>query len=236
MSILQKWFTFRARVWNPGTIANDFPDSKVKRSILDPPSSILHPPSSLWFWWLAALLCVAGGILTKWTGAAFFYSTVIPLLWWRGRLRLLWGRHHLACAGLAAGVVLAWVGAATALTDWRTLYETVSREGLMRLSPSPHHPSYPWGESLIHPVRLLAARLPCSVFALLSLRPGFAALWDLPGRRLLQAFHCWTWPNMLFWTIIPEHATRHSFPLFPGLAGLAAFVWIALLRERRSLR
>jgi hypothetical protein len=38
---------------------------------------------------------------------------------------------------------------------------------------------------------------------------------------------------MLFWTVIPEHATRHSFPLFPGLAGLAAFVWIAWLRERR---
>jgi hypothetical protein len=35
---------------------------------------------------------------------------------------------------------------------------------------------------------------------------------------------------MLFWTVIPEHATRHSFPLFPGLAGLAALVWIAWLR------
>ena len=105
----------------------------------------------------------------------------------------------------------------------------------MRLSPAHHHRSYPWGESLVHPLRLLAASLPCSVFALLSLRPGFAALWDLPGRRLLQAFHCWTWPNMLFWTIIPEHATRHSFPLFPGIVGLAAFVWIAWLRERRSM-
>ena len=35
---------------------------------------------------------------------------------------------------------------------------------------------------------------------------------------------------MLFWTVIPEHATRHSFPLFPGLAGLAALVWISWLR------
>jgi 4-amino-4-deoxy-L-arabinose transferase-like glycosyltransferase len=200
-------------------------------SILDPPSSILDSRSSPWLWWLAALLCVAGGVLTKWTGAAFFYGTVVPLLWWRGQLRLLWGRHHLVCAAIAAGVVLAWVAAAAALTDWHSLYGTVSREGLMRLSPSHHHRSYPWGESLFHPVRLLAASLPCSAFALLSLRPGFAALWDLPGRRLLQALHCWTWSNMLFWTVIPEHATRHSFPLFPGLAGLAAFVWIAWLRE-----
>ncbi len=204
-------------------------------SILDPRSSILDSQPSLWLWWLAALLCVAGGVLTKWTGAAFFYGTVIPLLWWRGQLRLLWGRHHLVCAAFAASVVLAWVAAAAALTDWHTLYQTVSREGLMRLSPSHHHRPYPWRESLFHPVRLLAASLPCSAFALLSLRPGFAALWDLPGRRLLQALHCWTWPNMLFWTVIPEHATRHSFPLFPGLAGLAAFVWIAWLRERRSL-
>ena len=38
---------------------------------------------------------------------------------------------------------------------------------------------------------------------------------------------------MLFWTVIPEHATRHSFPLFPGLAGLAALVWIAWFRDFR---
>src|SRR5262249_21744553 len=41
--------------------------------------------------------------------------------------------------------------------------------------------------------------------------------------------HCWTWPNVFFWSIIPEHAPRHSFPLFPGIAGLAAFVWVAWL-------
>jgi len=35
---------------------------------------------------------------------------------------------------------------------------------------------------------------------------------------------------MLFWSAIPEHATRHSFPLFPGLAGLSAMVWVAWLR------
>jgi hypothetical protein len=62
--------------------------------------------------------------------------------------------------------------------------------------------------------------------------PGFARLWDERGRRLLQALHCWVWPNLLFWSIIPEKAVRHSFPLFPGIAGLAAMVWVAWLTGR----
>src|SRR5205823_935651 len=44
-----------------------------------------------------------------------------------------------------------------------------------------------------------------------------------------QAMHCWVWPNLIFWSIIPEHASRHSAPLFPGIAGLAAMVWVVLL-------
>src|SRR5262249_4334879 len=63
-------------------------------------------------WWLASLLCVAGGVLTKWTAPAFFYATVITLLWRRGQLRLLRSRYHLVSAALAAGVCLAWVTAA----------------------------------------------------------------------------------------------------------------------------
>ena len=55
-------------------------------------------PRALWLWWSAALLCVAGGVLTKWTAPVFFYGTIIPLLWWRDRLRLLLGRHHLISA------------------------------------------------------------------------------------------------------------------------------------------
>ncbi len=220
-------FTFRDHEDVPPLIRQD--SASVKPKQLTHPS-ILDPSSSLWFWWIAALLCVAGGVLTKWTGAAFFYGTVVPLLWWRGQLRLLWGRHHLVCAGVAAGICLAWVAAAVAMTGWQEFYGTVSREALMRLSPSHHHRPYPWGESLVHPFRLLAAGLPCSAFALLTLRPGFATIWDPKARRLLQALHCWVWPNMLFWSAIPEHATRHSFPLFPGLAGLSAMVWVAWLR------
>jgi 4-amino-4-deoxy-L-arabinose transferase-like glycosyltransferase len=187
-----------------------------------------------WLWWLAALLCVAGGVLTKWTAPAFFYGTVIPLLWWRGRLRLLFGRHHLVSAAVGAGLCLAWGAAAIYLAGWQAFYGTVSREALMRLSPYHHHRAYPWLETLAHPFRVFGAALPWSVFALLTLRPGFARGWDERGRKLLQALHCWTWPNLLFWSVIPEHAVRHSFPLAPGIAGLAAMVWIGWLRQGRA--
>ncbi len=202
-----------------------------------------------WGWWLAALLCVGGGVLTKWTAPAFFYLTAVPLLWWRGQLRLLLGRHHVVGAAVGAAVCFTWAGAAIYLAGWDAFYETVSREALQRLSPSHHleaqrlmaphhhHPIYPWMEVLLHPLKLLGMNLPWSVFALLTLRPGFARLWDERGRRLLQALHCWTWPNLVFWSVIPEHATRHSFPLFPGVTGLAALVWIAWIRSGRfSLR
>jgi len=192
--------------------------------------------SRLWFWWLAALLSVAGGLLTKWTAPAFFYGTVIPLLWWRGRLRLLFQRHHLVAAGAAAGICLAWAGWAIALGGWQPFLTMVSREGLMHISPSHHHRPYPWLETLVHPFRILGASLPISVFALPALSPGFARLWDERGRRLLQTLQRWTWPNLLVWSLVPEHAPRQSFPLFPGLAGLAAMVWVAWLTNRLPWR
>jgi 4-amino-4-deoxy-L-arabinose transferase-like glycosyltransferase len=183
-------------------------------------------------WWLAALLCVAGGVLTKWTAPAFFYFTVVPLLWWRKQLRLLFGWPHLLAAAVGAAICFTWAGVAIAQTGWDLFYQTVSREALMRLSPAHHNRPYPWHEVLGHPFIILGANLPWSAFALLALRPSFFRLWDERGRRLLQALHCWTWPNLLFWTVIPEHAARHSMPLCSGLAGLSAMVWLAWLTGR----
>jgi len=204
-------------------------------------------PTGGWPWWILALLCVAGGVLTKWTAPAFFYGTAIPLLWWRGRLRSLFGRQHLVSAALGAGLCIAWIAAAVSCTGWDAFYETVSREALQRLSPShhlearqlmaPHHQAhtYPWLGVLAHPFVVLGGSLPWSPLALLTLMPSFARLWDARGRRLLQAMHCWVWPNLLFWSLIPEHAPRHSFPLFPGIAGLAALVWVAWWSGRLTL-
>lgn len=197
-------------------------------------------------WWFAALLCVAAGVLTKWTAPVFFYATVLPFLWRRGRLHLLVGWPHVASLSVAVAVCVAWGGAAVYCTGWDVFYETVSREALQRLSPAHHleaqrvlaphheHSLYPWQEVLLHPVKLLAMNLPWSAFALLTLRPGFARQWDERGRFLLEAMHCWVWPSMLFWTLIPEHASRHSAPLFPGIAGLAALWWISVLARSPS--
>jgi 4-amino-4-deoxy-L-arabinose transferase-like glycosyltransferase len=178
-------------------------------------------------WWLAALVCVAGGFLTKWTAPEFFYGTAIPFLWWRGRLRSLWSWQHLSSAAIAAALCLAWVAAAAHQEGWTPLWTTVAREGGDRLIPQYDGRPYPWQAALLHPAKLFATTLPWSAFALVSLWPGFGRLWDDRQRRLLQALHCWVWPHVIFWSLPTEHTGRHSFPLFPGVAGLAAMVWYA---------
>lgn len=177
---------------------------------------------------LAALLCVAGGTLTKWTAPAFFYGTALPFLWWRGRLRLLVSRQHLLSALVAATLVLAWIGAAVALTGWDIFRDTVSREALHHLAHG--RKGIPWLESLWHPVKVLVTMLPWSAVGLIALRPSFLRRWDERGRFLLQALHCWIWPNVLFWSLASDHSVRHSAPLFPALSGLAAMVWLAWSR------
>src|SRR5262249_23080527 len=123
-----------------------------------------------WAWWLAALLCVAAGVLTKWTAPVFFYSMVVPLLWWRGQLRLLFSRPHLCSAALGMAVCVAWAVAAVNQTGWNAFYDTVSREALQRLSPSHHQEvqqllpahhqkPHPVLEALLHPWKVLAMNL-----------------------------------------------------------------------------
>ena len=194
------------------------------------------PPA--WLWWVLALVCVAGGLLTKWTAPAFFYAAAVPLLAWRRRLHLLWSWRHLLAAALAAGLCLAWAAWVVHQVGWDVFYATVRNEALPRLSHR-HHLGSAWeqvAETLLHPGKILLAHLPWSVFALATFRPGFGQHWDEHGRRLLQALHCWAWPNLLLWTLLPDHATRHSFPLFPGISGLAALAWAAHLDARGSDR
>ena len=185
-----------------------------------------------WLWLQAALLCTAGGALTKWTAPAFFYLMAIPFLLWRRRLSLLWSWPHLLSLLVAILPCVVWAAAVGGRVGWGPFFDTVSREALQHLSPLHHARPYPWGEVVTFPLLFLAANLPWSGAALLTLHPGFARLWDERGRRLLQALHCWVWPNLLFWSVVPGHHFRHGLPLQPGLAGLAAMAWIAWLTGR----
>ena len=132
---------------------------------------------------------------------------------------------------IAAGVVLAWIGAAVTQTGWDAFYATVSREALNHLAPGHSHKAYSWMDTLLHPGKVIATMLPWSVVGLIALRPAFWRLWDERGRFLLQALHCWAWPNLLFWSVAPEHAMRQSAPMFPALSGLAALVCLAWSRR-----
>lgn len=185
-----------------------------------------------WAWWQGALLCVAGGFLTKWTAPAFFYLTVLPLLILRGQWRCLGRPPHLLAVLVAAALPLAWAAAVMSRTGIQPLLDAIAGEALPRLSPTHHGRPYPWRELVTFPAAFLAANLPWSALALATLWPSFARLWDERGRRLLQFFHCWTWPNLLFWTLVPGHHLRHALPLQPGLAGLAALVCVAWLDGR----
>jgi len=185
-----------------------------------------------WLWWQLSLLCMAGGLLTKWTAPAFFYLTIVPLLWRRGQLWVLLRPAHGLSLLVAALPCLAWAAAVAARTGWEPLLDAVRGEALPRLSPAHHTRPYPWHELIAFPASFLAASLPWSAAALWTFSPGFAQLWDERGRRLLQLLHCWTWPNLLFWSVVPGHHLRHALPLQPGVAGLAALVWIAWLDGR----
>jgi 4-amino-4-deoxy-L-arabinose transferase-like glycosyltransferase len=168
---------------------------------------------------------MAGGLLTKWTGPAFFYLTALVFLASRQRLHLLWGWPHLLALTLVALPCLGWIGWAGYTAGWDSLVDTVGREALQRLSPSHHPRPYPWGELLTFPLGFLLACLPWSAVAPATWSARFSREQPERARRLLGLLHAWVWPNLLFWTLVPGHRPRHILPLQPALAGLAALVW-----------
>ncbi|MFO0825577.1 MAG: glycosyltransferase family 39 protein [Gemmataceae bacterium] len=184
--------------------------------------------------WILALLCVTGGTLTKWTAPAFFYLTLIPLLAWRGELRLLFGWRHLLAVGIAGLACAAWVFAVSQQIGWEQLADTVQKEAAYRFAPKSAAKGYPFSDVATYPALVLAAHLPLSLFALLTLRPSFAEKWDDRGKLLLQLLHCWTWPNLLFWTLVPNHNIRYALPMSPGLWGLGVMGFWSRSAPRRG--
>jgi 4-amino-4-deoxy-L-arabinose transferase-like glycosyltransferase len=182
-----------------------------------------------------ALLCVAGGTLTKWTAPAFFYLTAVPLLAWRRRLGLLFGWRHLLAVAIAAGVCATWAAAVAHQVGWDALVGTIRSEAAYRFNPPPKAKGYPWGEVVTYPLLVLAAHLPLSAFALRTLRPSAFRDWDDRCRLLLQFLHCWTWPSLLFWALVPNHNVRYALPLSPGLMGLGVMGVIGWFRGREAV-
>src|SRR5262249_26290611 len=124
-------------------------------------------------WWLAAMLCVAGGLFTKWTAPAFFYLTAVPWLLWRRQLSLLARWPHLVGAALVAALAIGWLWLAAASAGVQTLTDTLSREALLRFSPGHHPRPYPWDELLTFPLSFVVGCLPWSLIAVVSLHPAF---------------------------------------------------------------
>lgn len=175
-------------------------------------------------WSLAAMLCVAGGFLTKWTAPAFFYLTVIPFLWLSGRLRWLSSREHLLGAIAAIAICAVWATLAAREVGWGTLRDTVLQEASQRFGTGSKGKGYPWSESLLFPFAFLGANLPWSVPAVFALRPKFLASLGESERRLLQLLHCWAWPNLLFWSLPSQHHVRYVLPICPAISFLGSFV------------
>jgi 4-amino-4-deoxy-L-arabinose transferase-like glycosyltransferase len=186
-------------------------------------------------WWVCALLAVVAGTLTKWTAPAFFYLTLGSWLLWRGQVRLLFGWRHLLAVAVALLVCSLWASAVSSRVGWGALLETLRSEAAYRFSPKSAATGLPAGEVIAYPLLVWAAHLPVSAFAVLTLRPGFLANWDERGRRLLQLLHCWTWPNLLFWSLVPNHNVRYALPLSPGLVGLGVMGLLGTVRSERAL-
>jgi len=188
--------------------------------------------------WIAALLCVAGGFLTKWTAPAFFYLAVVSFLLWRGRWRWLFGRDHLLAAAIAVAVCATWAVLVAYEVGWSALADTVAREAAQRFAPKSNGKPYPWLASLSFPFIVLAACVPWSIPALIALRPTIRRGLDERSRTLVQFLHCWAWPNLLFWALPAQHNVRYVLPLCPAITLLGAMVllrWVAKSGAQRLI-
>ncbi len=201
---------------------------ETEESLLLPSPGYLKGPTS---WWLISLLCVTAGFLTKWTAPAFFYVAAIPFLIWRRRLSLLWSRQHLIAVTVSIGLCALWASAVIQQAGWQTLRDSVFAEAAQRFGSHQAGRPYPWLESLSYPLQIMAANSPWSLLALFACRPSFFRQWNENGKRLLQLLHCWTWPNLLFWSLPAQHHVRYSMPMCPGLVGLGVMVAIAWARS-----
>jgi 4-amino-4-deoxy-L-arabinose transferase-like glycosyltransferase len=133
---------------------------------------------------------------------------------------------------LAVVLIAVWAAAVVHQIGWNQLYDTLHSEAMPRIVHSHNLDDNKWLNTLLHPFKLFAVNLPWSLFALLSLAHGLARCMNDRERDLLAKMHCWLWPNVVVFTMLPDHGTRHSFPLFPAITILAGLVWGMALERR----
>ncbi len=128
------------------------------------------------------------------------------------------------------GIIGAWAWLVSQQVGWPALRDAFLAEATQRFDPNHGGRAYPWLESLSYPFQVLIANMPWTLLAIFACRPAFVRQWDENGRRLLQLFHCWAWPNLLFWSLPGQHHVRYSLPMCPGLVGLGVMVAMAWAR------
>ena len=189
-----------------------------------------------WGWWILALICVAGGALTKWTAPAFFYLTIVPYLAWQGRWKTLFSARHLVAAILATSLVAVWAWLAAREIGWETLRETIGGEAAQRFAPGRRGRSYPWLEAIEFPFLVLAANTLTTLTVLATLRGSFRRSMTDSERSLALLGHCWLWPNLLFWTLPAQHNVRYLLPMIPAFGLLGGLWWVKFLEAMPSAR
>ncbi len=182
-------------------------------------------------WWVLALVCVGCGMLTKWTACIYFYAGVIPFLAWRRQTRLFLSVGHGIGAGLAMSLFVCWFLAVLQQVGWDAFWLSLKAEALPRVLAAEHRGGV-WLETFLHPFKVIIVVLPWSLIGCLALHPYYWRHDHATLRRWVQALLCWFGGNLLLFTLLPEHAMRHSFPFTSSLSVLAAFVlWEARHRS-----
>ncbi len=174
-------------------------------------------------WIVVSMLCVACGMLTKWTACIYFYVGMVPYVIWRGQWRRLFSVGHLIGIGMVVGLFGGWFLAVIQHIGWDSFWQQLRAEALPRVLASEHKGGV-WLETLLHPFKIMLVMLPWSPLALVACHPYFWRHPNVPLRRLIQALHGCLWPNLLLFSLLPEHATRHSFPFTITVTLLASLV------------
>lgn len=183
---------------------------------------------------MLSALCLAAGTLTKWTAPAFFLLTVASFALGSGQWRLWRGGAPWIALAVAGGLCLLWAGAVMQTVGPETLLQTLRQEAAYRLLPQGNRSGMDLLERLSFPLRVGMALLPLSLPAVLMLSPRYHLRLPPSARRLTLFLHCWTWPNLLFWTWVPNHNVRYVLPILPAVVGLGVWGGHLLLRDLRG--